>query len=185
MNKELFIFLYQNEYGDLKESQRKGMLYLLSQLEQDNTILDIRHVAYMLATVKHECAGTWQPIAEYGRGAGKKYGPRWYGRGYVQLTWEWNYRAMSQVTGVDLVANPDLAMDPKHAYRILSFGMRKGSFTGVGLSRFINDKKCDYVAARKIINGTDCAPKIASYAKIIEGMLRLAVMDEEHQKLAA
>jgi hypothetical protein len=185
MNKDLFLFLYENEYGGpLKQPQRAGLLQLLGELETDNAIRDLRHVAYMLATVKHECAGQWQPIAEYGKGKGKKYGPRWYGRGYVQLTWQDNYRAMSAVTGVDLVADPDLAMVPKYAYRIMSFGMRNGSFTGVGLNRFINDKKCDYRGARKIINGTDCADRIAGYAGTIERMLRISVLPEE-LKLAA
>jgi len=175
VNKDKFLFVYQNEYGELAEKKHEGMLSLLAQLEQDNTIRDLRHVAYMLATVKHECAGTWQPIAEYGHGAGKKYGPCWYGRGYVQLTWKDNYRAMSQVAGVDLVADPDLAMVPRYAYRIMSFGMQHGSFTGVGLTRFINEKGCDYKRARKIINGMDCADKIAAYAASIEAMLRLAI----------
>lgn len=175
MNKEKFLFVYQNEYGLLNEKKQEGMTFLLSQLESDNTIRDLRHVAYMLATVKHECAGTWQPISEYGHGAGKKYGPHWYGRGYVQLTWEDNYRAMSPVTGADLRADPDLAMVPRYAYRIMVFGMQHGSFTGAGLSRFINEKGCDYKKARKIINGMDCAEKIAGYAATIEAMLRLAI----------
>jgi len=59
---------------------------------------DRRHLSYLLATVRHECAGEWRPIEEFGKGAGKPYGsPHWvtdvdgvprqvayYGRGYVQ-----------------------------------------------------------------------------------------------------
>lgn len=180
IDKEKFLFLYSNEYGALKESQREGIIFLLEKLMEDEGVTDIRHAAYMLATVKHECAGAWQPIAEFGRGCGKKYGiPHangkiFYGRGYVQLTWAENYKAMGQALGIDLYNDPDKAMDPETAYKIMSRGMRKGSFTGVKLSLFIHDKACDYFAARKIINGLDCAEKISGYARKIEAMLQQA-----------
>lgn len=173
-----FLFLYQNEYATLKSSQQEGLSFLLGKIAEDEAITDIRQAAYMLATVKHECAETWQPIAEYDRGIGKKYGlpdkrtgKVYYGRGYVQLTWADNYQAMGQALGVQLMETPELAMDPEIAYDIMSRGMCKGSFTGVKLSTYITDEKCDYVNARRIINGTDCAEKIAGYAATIESML--------------
>jgi predicted chitinase len=132
----------------------------------------------MLATVKHECAGTWQPIAEDGKGKGRKYGTPdpvtgqvYYGRGYVQLTWKANYQAMSKVTGADLVNHPELALTAPVAYRIMEYGMRNGSFTGVGLKKYIHEDVCDYLNARRIINGIDCAELIANYAKTIQGIL--------------
>lgn len=179
VDKDKFLFLYSNEYGALNERQKAGIAFLLDTLMTDSDITDLRHAAYMLATTKHECAGTWQPIAEYGKGAGKKYGipdpqtkQTYYGRGYVQLTWKENYQAMGQALGVDLVGNPDMAMVPEIAYKIMSRGMRKGSFTGVKLSTYINGDKCDYTLARKIINGLDCANRIAEYAQTIENMLK-------------
>lgn len=178
-DKDKFLFLYSNEYGHLNDFQEKGITGLLIFIENDSEITDIRWASYMLATCKHECAGTWRPIAEYGKGAGKKYGipdaktgQTYYGRGYIQLTWKENYQSMAQVTGGDLVNFPDLAMNPDTAYDIMSYGMRKGSFTGVRLSQFIHDDVCDYVGARKIINGTDCDEKIAGYAVTIEKLLR-------------
>lgn len=176
--KERFLFLYQNEYTTLNDHQRAGMLDLLTAIESDDLVTDHRHVAYMLATVKHETADTFLPIAEYGKGKGHKYGEpdpatghRYYGRGYVQLTWSGNYRAMGIALGVDLYNEPDLAMQPLIAYEIMSRGMRKGLFTGVGLSHYINGEKCDYEFARKIINGLDCAGRIAGYAKVFEQIL--------------
>src|ERR1044071_1113225 len=53
---------------------------------------DRRWLAYMLATTFHETARTMQPIREFGRGRGTRYGTTYYGRGFVQLTWEANYR---------------------------------------------------------------------------------------------
>lgn len=166
-----FIKRYEEEFTPLNQSQGTGLRFLLEQLSSDPAMIDQRWIAYCLATVKHECADRWQPIAEYGRGQGRKYGipdkhtkQTYYGRGYVQLTWKANYQAMAQITGADLVRSPDLAMNADIAYKILSHGMRKGSFTGVRLATYINAEKCDYLHARKIINGMDCAERIAAYA---------------------
>jgi hypothetical protein len=78
---------------------------------------------------------------------------------------------MGEVCGVDLYRQPDLAMEPAIAYRIMSYGMRNGSFTGVGLAHYISGEKCDFLNARRIINGTDCADRIAGYAvKILDAL---------------
>ncbi|HEY5514275.1 MAG TPA: glycoside hydrolase family 19 protein [Geomonas sp.] len=178
LDRNKFLFLYeQAEFGTLTEPSQSGLCSLLDFLEADVNITDPRHAAYMLATALHETAKTYRPIAEYGKGSGRKYGTPaangkvFYGRGYVQLTWAENYQAMGQALGVDLYCNPDLAMQPDVSYQIMSRGMRKGSFTGVSLSRFIAGEKCDFKGARKIINGTDCDERIAGYAvKILEAL---------------
>jgi len=166
-----FLFLYeQQQFGTLAEDQQAGLLALLGFLEADDQITDLRWAAYCLATAKWETGQTFEPVAEFGRGKGHKYGlpaangQTFYGRGYVQLTWDYNYKAMSKPCGVDLYAQPDLAMKPEIAYRIMSYGMRNGSFTGVGFKRYIDGDKCEFVSARKIINGTDQAALIADYA---------------------
>ena len=69
-----FINLYKSQYGALNGSQTSGLGALLSFLEQDRGVGDLRWAAYMLATVKHECANQWQPIEEYGKGQGMAYG---------------------------------------------------------------------------------------------------------------
>ena len=174
-----FLFIYQqSEFGTLSDSAQAGLTALIASLEDDEDIVDPRHAAYMLATALHETAGTFRPIAEYGKGAGKKYGitiPEtgkvYYGRGYVQLTWLENYIAMGQALGVDLHHDPDLALQPGVAYQIMSRGMRMGSFTGVKLGTYIKGEACDFLNARKIINGLDCAEKIHGYAvKILDAL---------------
>jgi len=181
IDKTKFLSLYRDEWGEPKQPAKDGLLFLLQSLEQDETITDIRHAAYMLATVRHECQRTWRPIEEYGKGSGRKYGlpakngKVYYGRGYVQLTWAENYQAMGQALGVDLYGKPELACNPDIAYKIMSRGMRKGSFTGVKLSTYINGEECDYPHARKIINGMDCAEMIAGYAVEFERMLRQSI----------
>lgn len=191
IDRQTFFAAYEAAFGVISKPERKaGFDRLLAAAENDPHITDIRWLAYMLATVKHECADRWLPIEEFSKGKGLKYGSPvtvkdpegaehtnvYYGRGYVQLTWDWNYRAMGQALGNRLLYEPQLALDPEVAYRIMSHGMRNGSFTGKGLAKYINDAQCDYVNARRIINGTDRAQTIAGYATKLEAILRASVV---------
>ncbi|HEX8359016.1 MAG TPA: glycoside hydrolase family 19 protein [Longimicrobium sp.] len=185
-----FFQRYAQQFGALNASQTAAIGALLTAAEGDTSITDIRWLAYMMATVKHECAGTWRPIEEYGKGKGRKYGVPvtvtdstgksfthvYYGRGYVQLTWADNYRQMGNALGNRLLFDPSLALDAEVAYEIMSLGMRKGSFTGRKLADYIHDGACDYVNARKIINGLDQAQRIAGYAEKLEAILRASVV---------
>ena len=129
-------------------------------------------VAYILATVEHETAGSFQPVREsyyLGEPGAEnhrktlRYYP-YYGRGYVQLTWDYNYRAYSTTLGLDLVNQPDLVMRPDVALFILVDGMKRGVFTGISLEDCTNGSGFDFVEARRIINGKDKAVEIANIA---------------------
>jgi hypothetical protein len=62
-----FFALYATEFGQiLNANQTNGLSALLSFMEQDAHVTDLRWFAYMLATVKHECANRYQPIREFG-----------------------------------------------------------------------------------------------------------------------
>lgn len=179
VNREQFFNSYRDSFGPLKQGQVDSLEIILSAMEADTNLTDLRHAAYMLATVKRECGDEWKPVKEYGRGKGMKYGNPdpvtgkvYFGRGYVQLTWKDNYAAMGRVFNLDLVNNPDLALDASVAYKIMSYGMRHGTFTGVGLNRYIHSEICDYLNARRVINGTDVAEKIAGYSEKLEAALR-------------
>lgn len=152
--------------GRIGEKQVDGLLRILDECEK-RAVTDKGQIAYILATAFHETGATMQPIKEYGGLKylkSKKYWP-FYGRGYVQITWEANYRDWGKRLGVDMVANPDLALDPARAATILVEGSRLGTFTGKKLSDFIKGEKRDFVGARKIINGRDKAKMIAGYAE--------------------
>mgnify|MGYP001584240980 CR=1 FL=1 len=160
----------------LTKSQVAGIDAILDHWEI-STYTDLRWLAYMLATVFHETARTMQPIEEYGKGKGKKYGEPdpitkkvYYGRGYVQLTWKANYYTMGKILQIDLVNKPELALDIPIAIKIMFEGMTtsasmRGDFTGKCLEQFFNNTTEDWINARKIINGLDCAKLIAEYGK--------------------
>jgi len=137
--------------------------------------------AYILATVYHETARTMQPIEEYG-GWNTQYAP-WFGRGYVQLTWEENYKRQQDklyaIEQVHIYKIPyqvhddwNLALVPSTSALITVGGMRDGDFTGKKLSDYIKRGLVDYVNARRIVNGTDRAEQIAGYAREYESALR-------------
>jgi putative chitinase len=81
----------------------------------------------------------------------------------VQLTWERNYKTMTDLLGVDFVNHPDLALELDNATNIMFMGMIKGLFTGKSLANYFNQTTDDWVNARKIINGLDKAQAIAMY----------------------
>ncbi|MCG7507051.1 carboxypeptidase [Mesorhizobium retamae] len=130
--------------------------------------------AYVLATSYWETGRTMRPVREYGGETylkSKAYYP-FVGMGYVQLTWERNYRDWSRRLGVDFVASPRKLLEPQYAVRILVDGMRLGTFTGKRLSDYITLSKSDFVGARRIINGTDKAASIAAIARDYDASLK-------------
>jgi putative chitinase len=129
-------------------------------------------LAYILATVWHETAGWMQPIREgavrygptysdaaaqravaaiYAKGiitwnyakVSPKTGKSYYGRGLCQITHEENYAKFSPIVGVDLVKDPDKALEWKGMFRK---DESLATIDGV-------NTKDDWYEARDIING--------------------------------
>ncbi len=127
-------------------------------------------IAYVLATTQWETAQTFKPVkeaywlSEDWRRNNLRYYP-YYGRGFVQLTWDYNYKAYSQILNIDLVNNWDLALDPNVALFVLVHGFKTGTFTGNKIADYITSNKTDFVGARRCINGTDKANEIADLAE--------------------
>ncbi len=127
-------------------------------------------IAYVLATVEWETARTFKPVreafwlSEEWRKENLRYYP-YYGRGYVQITWEKNYKKYSDILEIDLPGMPDLAMNELVALFILVHGFKTGTFTGRKISDYINKFQTDFVDARRCINGTDHAEDIAKLAE--------------------
>jgi putative chitinase len=168
---------------------------------------DIRSLgwlAYMFATTYHETAFTMQPIDEFGDddyfrrnycdrddlGNGPSHGgkvddgPRFHGRGYVQLTGRRNYTEVTPIVQEFYTGSPDFTKqpaevkNPEYAAVIMFYGMFNGIFTGRALKNYIGDpskgQMVDYVNARRVINGVDRARIIAGYAQEFEQALNRA-----------
>jgi hypothetical protein len=127
-------------------------------------------IAYVLATTEWETAQTFKPVreafwlSEDWRRQNLRYYP-YYGRGYVQLTWQNNYAKYSELLTVDLVKDPDKAMESSIALFVLAHGFKTGTFTGRKISDFVNAQQTDFVNARRCINGRDRAHDIAQLAE--------------------
>lgn len=184
--------------GRLSQSQVNGIEILLKEGERRN--FNTEWIAYVLATAWHETGTTMEPVRETFadtdaqaiarlNDAWKKGRLKWvkkpywntgfFGRGYVQLTHEYNYKKMGEWLKIDLVKNKDLALDPEIAAQIIYEGMLRGMFTGKKLGDYLDgddaldaDDVKQYEAARKIVNGTDKAKTIAKYAIHFENALR-------------
>ncbi|MHC2298134.1 glycoside hydrolase family 19 protein [Rhizobium mongolense] len=94
------------------------------------------------------------------------------GRGYCQITGKNNYRRFSDLLGIDLLNNPDLALQDDIAAKIIILGMRDGLFTGKKLRDYFTATSSDWINARRIINGLDRAADIAGFAKLFNTALQ-------------
>ncbi|NEO43169.1 MAG: peptidoglycan DD-metalloendopeptidase family protein [Moorea sp. SIO4A3] len=138
-------------------------------------------IAYILATAQHESVMGKLMVEQT---SGKQYegrrdlgntspgdGPKFIGRGYIQITGKNNYTGWAQKLKISLVEKPELATEPKYALPMLIIGMRDGLYTGKSLTDYIRPGSVDYARARRIVNGSDRAQLIAGYAKIWESRI--------------
>ncbi len=170
VNPEKFVAHVGLFFGKMKHSQIQGFRFII-QAWNESGLKDHRWLAYMLATTWHETAFTMQPIEEYGSTKylmGKKYWP-YIGRGYVQLTWKYNYEKYG------IAKTPEKALNANFAAFIMIDGMTKGIFTGKKLSQYFNSKVDDPIGARRIINGTDRAGAIAAHHYKFLEVIKLSV----------
>lgn len=200
-DRQVFFSCLREGFGPLRQQSVDGAETLLAMIEA-SAEPDLRFHAYALATAWHETAATLMPISEIGRrvyfdalydpvrasssarrqraramgNTAEGDGYRYRGRGYVQLTWKDNYARAGALLGVDLVANPDRALEPAIAYACLEQGLREGWYTGRKLADYLTQTRTNYRGARACVNGTDKAVTIAGYADIFERALKDALL---------
>lgn len=115
--------------GSPKANVVRYLPFIYAALKERN-IDDKATVIAALATIGVE-TGSFAPISEYASGDAYEGrtdlgntqsgdGRRYKGRGFIQITGRSNYRQYGQLLGVDLEGNPDLALDPQIAARILA-----------------------------------------------------------------
>ncbi len=164
INRKLTFENIKKEFGSLSQKQVEGFDAFFNEFEHRG-LTDYRFLAYMLATAWHETDKTMRPIEEYGKGKGKAYEGKYYGRGYVQLTWLDNYKKATakNLKGWDFILHPELMLQVEPAIWTTFEGMINGWFTGKKLKDYFGVEKNDAVNARRIINGVDCAIIIRQY----------------------
>ena len=169
----------------LSQAQVKGTEALLDACARAG-VTDGHHVANVLAQCYHETAGAMQPIKETVMRHHKDRNPSdatvierldrafaagqlpwvktpywrdgWFGRGFIQLTHRANYERMGRTLGVDLVGDPNRAMDLETSADIAVVGMRDGLFTGRKLADYRFPQALSSPSQqnpRRIVNGAD------------------------------
>ena len=196
INRDKFFSGYKEKFGSIKQqSQVAALNFLLNKLDESQVFNLANEYAYILATIYHETNATFLPVIEgywmkqnrvqklynyynnHNRPALRTIFPNgvngktYEGRGYVQLTHDWNYERLGGEIGVELLSAPDKAMEPENAWKILEAGMSRGLFTGKKLSSYVNEDKTDYPGARKVINGVNEKDRIAGYAEKFEEII--------------
>lgn len=118
-------------------------------------------MAGALATVRVEVGRNFKPIMEYASGEayeGRRDlgniqngdGVRYKGRGFIQLTGRSNYALYGQKLGLDLISNPDLALDTSIGAKILVEYFKERKVIEACLSQ-------DWLKVRKLVNGVNRA----------------------------
>lgn len=190
-----------NISGNMQERFRPHMPGILNEAKKRG--VTIQQTAYLLATTQHE-TGSLSTLVEYGDNAYfQRYegrtdlcntvsgdGPRFKGRGYVQITGRCNYTKFTpkalrssyrdypdysdvMTEKKDLTNEPDAVINYlSDTAAILVKGSNDGIFTGRKLSDYINSSSVDYYNARRVINGLDKAEQIAEYARQYESVLK-------------
>jgi predicted chitinase len=141
---------------------------------------DKSQIAYVLATAHHE-SGMGKFMEEFASGEAYENrsdlgntqpgdGPKYKGRGFVQITGRRNYTNYSDILrpefpDIDLINSPEQAKQQDTAAYILVHGMTNGIFTGKKLAQFGTDGSYDFFEARTIVNGHDRAEGIAKIAE--------------------
>lgn len=193
-DREIFFTQFRLNFGPLVQTQVDGLNFILGHAETDSDDWqNLSQLSYGLATFMWETAHHFTPVTEFGQpsyfdkyNAGTPIGRmlgntqpgdgfRFRGRGYVQITGRANYERIGRLLSVDLIDNPEKALDPEIAYRIAAGGMQHGWFTGRKLAQYIpSDSDPQFQPARQIINGMDHASEIAALAVKMVTTLRAA-----------
>lgn len=189
INRENFYNGFRQKFGKLVQPKVNAINFLLEKFDESELFDSKGKIAYAFATILRETADTFEPVKEgywitknrvqklynyyynhnrhalntiFPNGlAGKNY----LGRGRIQTTHNYNYKNIGDKLGIDLLNNPDLALDNETDWKILELGFSAGIWTGKKLSNYINDDIVDYYNARKIVNGLDHAREIANDAE--------------------
>lgn len=169
--------------GKLSADQVRGMSEMLDVWERVG-FKNPWYPAVNLANVYRETGGMMVPVRE---GFAKtdaaarrhvarqnyKYakvvnGHVYYGRGRIQNTWDYNYKALTKRFGYDFYNDPDAILtDSKRDAEITVLGHIEGLWSSGKhpLKRYLDQTPPDLFNSRRGVNGTDHAAEISGIAK--------------------
>lgn len=152
MTKDKFLAMYPNN------KTAAGICYdSIQDALMEQNICSVLTMVGALATVRTEVGYKFKPIEEYASGAAyegrrdlgntqKGDGVKFKGRGYIQLTGRSNYLNYGKRLGLDLIKNPQLALDVKNSARILAVYFKDRKVN-------VACEKQDWIKVRKLVNG--------------------------------
>lgn len=138
------------------EISPKDSVKLIVKTALEEGVTDHGQIANILAQCEHETEWTFAEEIDGPLQAIKHNysgGTKYFGRGYIQITHDYNYKKFGQLLGQDFIANLNLVTVPAIAAKIAVIGMRDGLFTGKKLLQYINNGNNDFINARRIVNG--------------------------------
>jgi len=190
IDREFFYTGWRKNFGKLNQPVVNEVNFLLDNFDNSPVFDTKGKIAYGFSTIKRETAETFAPVNEgywitsnrvsklysyykiNNPGALKTIFPNginginYLGRGYVQVTHDFNAKKLQNLTGIPFFSNPDLLLKREYAFKAMELGMWGGIFTGKKLTDYFNETRLDFLNARKIINGLDAAREIAANAEI-------------------
>jgi predicted chitinase len=107
-------------YPTLPRDKAEKYAPLLAEAMREGNITTERRAAAFLAQLGHESASLkffeeLGPMPYWSKYSG---GARYHGRGPIQLTHDYNYRAAGKALGLPLLEHPELAAKPENGFRI-------------------------------------------------------------------
>jgi predicted chitinase len=195
INKDIFFNEYKKNFNGILSKSIEGLSKLIELCNDKKPFDNVCQLAYFFATIKHETALTFKPIRELGSvnyfiknyfinplqrrwlaNESKSDAVKYCGRGYAMITGKGNYKRFANYLNIDILNSPELALMPSVAFEILVYGFKHGAFAQKNnIEYYINENKCNYLDARKIINGTDKKNLVAEYAKRFEVILKKSI----------
>lgn len=178
MEKEILKALAGTSRTKTGAKQAANLALILKECAEHGVTMP-EQIAYIVGTAWHE--SRLLCIAEFRAKPGTKvwamqdryWGTGFYGRGFVQLTWQRNYKKFGDMLCIDLVSDPDKVLQPEIGAKILVMGMRDGLFTGVGLGKYFKEgQPPEWLNARKIVNGLFHADYVARAAVTVFNVLK-------------
>lgn len=181
---------WRDYWGKLEQPLVNRVNFLLDSFDASEVFDSAAKIAFGFGTIKKETNGTFAPVNEgywlkdsnrvntlynYYRNNNVKAlatifpngrnGKNYLGRGYVQVTHDYNAQKLQEALGIPFYENPDLLLDAGNAFKAMEYGVSTGLFTGKKLDDYFSGDEPDFFKSRKIINGMDCAGEIAEYCQ--------------------